>query len=93
MSKTISDLREKMFETIDALNAKENPMDIDRALAVVKVAGAIIDSAKVEVDAMRISGARGTGFVAPIEALPAPADAKPARAPIGHERLSAVRQK
>lgn len=90
MSKTISDLREKMFDTIDALNRKEDPMEVERALAIVKVAGSIIDSAKVEVEAMRISGGPGTGFVAPREALSAPAEAKPL---LGHERLSAVRGK
>lgn len=92
MSKTITDLREKMFDTIDALNRKEDPMEVERALAIVKVAGSIIDSAKVEVEAMRISGARGTGFVAPIETLPAPADSKPAATKplLGHERLSSI---
>lgn len=81
MSKTIIDLREKLFETIDALNDKEKPMDIERANAIVKVAGTIIESAKVEVQAMELVGALGTGFVGKRD------EPKPL---LGHERLSAV---
>lgn len=84
MSKTITDLREKLFETIDALNDKGNPMEIERANAIVKVAGTIIESAKVEVQAMEIVGTLGTGFIGKRDA------AKPL---LGHERLSAVGKK
>lgn len=39
-------------------------MDVDRARVVSQVAGALIDSARVEVDFLRATGAsRGTGFI------------------------------
>jgi hypothetical protein len=70
MSNTINDLRGHLFATLDGLRDKQNPMDIDRAKAVAEVAQTIINSAKVEVEHMRVAGsAAGTGFIA---ALPAP---------------------
>lgn len=53
-SKTISDLRSSLFETIEQLQAGK--IDIDRAKAISEVAGRIIDSAKVEVDYQRVTG-------------------------------------
>lgn len=41
-------------------------MDIDRAKAVVEVANAITATAKVEVEHMKITGGRGSGFI-PLE--------------------------
>lgn len=38
-------------------------MDIDRAKAVVLVADAITSTAKVEVECMKITGNKGTGFI------------------------------
>lgn len=38
-------------------------MDIDRAKAVVQVADAITATAKIEVEAMKITGGTGTGFI------------------------------
>ncbi len=60
---TIDALREELFGTLRALRSSDNPMDIERSKAVVNVAEAIIDSAKVEVDYMRVTGADGTGFI------------------------------
>lgn len=74
MKNKIEDLRNHLFETLDALKDKENPMEIERAKAVAEVAGVIVDTAKVEVEVMKISGATGSGFVS----LPAPADTPPA---------------
>ena len=56
-------LRDTLFETLRALGNKENPMDIDRAKAINDVAQTIINSAKVEVDAMRMIGITGTDFI------------------------------
>lgn len=64
MAKQIGDLRDALFDTLDQLRDKENPMDLDRAKAVAEVAQVIINTAKVEVDFMRQRGNdRGTGFV------------------------------
>lgn len=67
---SISDLRKHLFETIEAL--KDKGMPIDRARAIAEVAQTVINSAKVEVDFMRMRGEKsgGTGFVP--EELPAP---------------------
>lgn len=46
----IDDLRNHLFETIEALKDKEAPMDLDRARAIAGVAQTIINSAKVEVE-------------------------------------------
>jgi hypothetical protein len=80
MSHTINDLREHLFATLEGLRDKENPLDIDRAKAVAEVAQTIINSAKVEVEHMKISGeVDGTGFI--VAALPAPASPPSQAAP------------
>jgi hypothetical protein len=72
MSHTINDLREHLFATLEGLRNKENPLDIERARAVSEVAQTIINTAKVEVEHMKVSGEMdGTGFIASA-ALPAP---------------------
>lgn len=63
MKNKISDLRNHLFETLEALKDKENPMDLDRARAISDVAQTIINSAKVEVDFMKQTGAMGTEFI------------------------------
>ena len=49
----INDLRDHLFETLEALKDKDNPMDLDRAKVISDVAQTIINSAKVEVDLVR----------------------------------------
>ena len=71
MSKTIADLRDRLFDTLDALSDKDTPMEIERARAISDIAQTIINSAKVEVDHMRLSGGAGTGFVPEQSAAPA----------------------
>lgn len=51
---TISDLRDHLFETLERLKDEESPMDIARAAAVADVAQAIINSAKVEIDLLKV---------------------------------------
>lgn len=72
MANNISDLRTHLFETINALKDKNKPMDIERARAISDIAQVIINSAKVEVEHVKVSGQRGSGFIpeAP-EVLPA----------------------
>lgn len=65
MSNTINDMRDVLFETLRALKDKEKPMEIDRALAIKDVAQVIVNSAKVEVDHMKIAGGAGSGFIVP----------------------------
>jgi len=64
MRNKVEDLRDHLFETLEALKDAEKPMDIDRAKAISGVAATIIDSAKVEVDFIRATGSeKGSGFI------------------------------
>lgn len=47
----MSDLRDHLFETIEALKDPDKPMDVARAKAVSDVAQTIINAAKVELEA------------------------------------------
>jgi hypothetical protein len=60
---TITELRGHLFDTMRALKDKDQPMDIDRAKAIADVAQTIINSAKVEVEHMKIAGGKGSGFI------------------------------
>lgn len=83
----ISDLRDKLFDTLDALKDKENPMDIDRAKAITQVAAVIVDSAKAEVEMMRVTGGLGSGFI-PIKTVGTlPAQQDPGKPSITVHRL------
>ncbi len=80
MNHTITDLRAHLFATIEGLRDKDNPLAIDRAKAVAEVAQTIINSAKVEVEHMKVSGEiDGTGFIVP--ALPGTASTTGQAAP------------
>lgn len=60
----IGDLRNHLFETLEALKDEDKPMDIDRARAVAEVAKVIVESAKVEVNFLKVTGAvRSTNFL------------------------------
>ncbi len=72
----ISALRTTLFDTLRALGDKDKPMDIDRAKAINEVAQTIINSAKVEVDALKVIGGTGSGFIPaapPVKPEPRPA--------------------
>ncbi|MGH3430841.1 MAG: hypothetical protein ACRDQZ_25275 [Mycobacteriales bacterium] len=72
MPKTIDDLREHLFGTLDALRDEKNPMDIERAKAVAEVAGVIVDSARVEAAFSRANGGSASAFMPTAPALPDP---------------------
>lgn len=56
MKNKISDLRNHLFETLEALKDDEKPMDLARAKAISEVAQTIINSAKVEIEFMEVTG-------------------------------------
>lgn len=60
---TITELRACLFETLRGLQDTDSPMDIDRARAINETAQTIINSAKVEVEHIKITGKVGTGFI------------------------------
>lgn len=76
-NETIETLRDHLFATLAALRDKENPMDVDRAKAIADVAGRVIETAKVEVQYMDVSGATGSGFIPDGRKLTGPQGEKP----------------
>jgi hypothetical protein len=72
--KHISDVRTALFKVLDGLRDKESPMDLERARAVNETAQVIINSAKVEVDFLKVVHGDGDApFLAnPDEDTPAP---------------------
>lgn len=63
MKHNINDLFDTLFETLKGIQNKEEPLDIERALATKDVAQVIINAAKVEIDHMRVAGGIGSGFI------------------------------
>lgn len=54
MKNKMTDLRNHLFEVMEALKDEEKPMDLARARAVSDVAQTIINSAKVEIEFLEI---------------------------------------
>lgn len=82
MKTKITDLREHLFAQLEALGDTDKPLEetIKRAKAVSEVAKTIIDSARVEVDAMKVTGKiSGSGFM-PLAAADEPE--RPALPPV-----------
>lgn len=60
----ISDLRNHLFETLEALKDEEKPMELDRARAIADVARVIVETGKVEVKFLEVTGAAtSSGFL------------------------------
>lgn len=66
----IQTVRDALFATLRDLSDKNNPMDLDRAKAVNDTAQTLINTAKVEVDYIRATGGKGTGFINDQKTLP-----------------------
>jgi hypothetical protein len=56
MRNKIEHLRDHLFATLEALQDEDKPMDLDRAKTIADVAQTIINSAKVEVDYLKVTG-------------------------------------
>jgi hypothetical protein len=65
----ITELRAELFKALKGLTDKT--MDIDQAKAVADVAQTIINSAKVEVEFLKVIGGQGSGFIPSAPAAPA----------------------
>ena len=66
----ISELRAELLATLRDLRNRTNPMEPDRARAVAQVASVLVDSARVEVDYIKVTGQDTSNF---IDGLKAPA--------------------
>lgn len=74
--KEIKDLREHLFAQMDRLSSPECDLDkeLKKSKAFVEIGNVIVNSAKAEVDFMRVTKSKGTGFIP--ELLPAADDQK-----------------
>jgi hypothetical protein len=59
----MTELRSHLMETLASLRDRENPMEPDRARAVAQVAGVLVDTARVEVDYIKATGADHSNFL------------------------------
>lgn len=57
----INDLRSTLFDTLKGI--KDGSIDLEKARAINEVSKTIIDTAKVEVDYLKINGGGGSPFV------------------------------
>ena len=57
----ITTLRATLFDTLNQLKTGE--IEIDKARAINDVAQTIINTAKTEIDFLRVAGGSGTGFI------------------------------
>lgn len=72
--KTISDLRNALFETIEAV--KSGKMEIERAKTISDLAQVIVNTAKVEVEFAKATDATGSDFLE-MDSVKAPEGALP----------------
>lgn len=70
-NKQIKDLRAHLFKQLERLNDPDCDLDkeVKRANALVSVGTTIVSSAKVEVDFIRATHTKGTGFIPPDKQL------------------------
>lgn len=52
----MQDLRDHLFAALESLSDEEKPMEIERARAICAVAREVIDSARVEVKYLEVTG-------------------------------------
>lgn len=77
MKNKIEDLRNHLFETLEALKDADKPMELDRARTIAEVSKVIVESAKAEVSFMKVTGSTGSGFIPNQKALTPPEAAQP----------------
>ena len=72
MNNKMTDLRNHLFATLEALQDQDKPMDIERAKAIAEVGKVLVDSAKVEVMFIKAmdGDVKSTGFIESEKELP-----------------------
>jgi hypothetical protein len=63
MKNKMVDIRNHLIAAMEGLADPDNPMDIERARAISEIGQVLINSAKVEVDFIKVTGGQGTGFL------------------------------
>lgn len=79
----IAELRTHLFDTLRGLKDKENPLDVKRAHAICNVAQQITETARIELDLMKITKERVAS-----DFLPQPDGEYPPAGIPGHTRLT-----
>ena len=79
----ITQVRQSLLDTLTDLRNRENPIDVDRARAVAQVASVLVDTARVEIDYIKATGADRSSFLDATEILPQAARL-PANEPTAH---------
>lgn len=59
----IDDMRAHLMAALASLRDRENPMEPDRARAMAQVASVLVDTARVEVDYIKATGADRSDFL------------------------------
>ena len=59
----ITQLRQHLLDTLADLRNRDQPMEPDRARAVAQVASVLVDTAKVEVDDLKVTGQDRAGVL------------------------------
>lgn len=59
----IDAVRQSLMDTLADLRNKEQPMDIERARAVADVATVLVNTAKVEIDYLKMTGQDKSNFL------------------------------
>lgn len=59
----INELRQSLLDTLKDLRNRNNPMEPDRARAVAQVASVLVDTARVEVDYIKVTGQDSSSFI------------------------------
>lgn len=65
---TITDLRRRLFETIDGV--RNNTIDLDKAKTISQLSQVIVDTAKVEVEFLRATDGVQSEFLQPSAEAP-----------------------
>ena len=86
----INELRAHLMETLASLRDRENPMEPDRARAVAQVAGVLVDTARVEVEFLKATGAEKSAFLG--DEPESPALPAPSHTPTAHNPFPNVRR-
>lgn len=66
----INDLRETLFETLNGI--KSGAIDLEKARAINEVSKTIIDTAKVEVDYLKVNNGGESAFIEANQQQPLP---------------------
>lgn len=70
MRNKLTHLRDHLFAALEGLADEEKPMDIERARAIAEVSQVVINSAKLELEVVKVyeGRVRGSDFV-PVEPI------------------------